>query len=63
MPSWRGAEAHFALLLSGDRRVELLDELDLRALEEDVQLLEVGLVQVQLADGSGTPASLKTFLL
>ena len=32
----------------GGRRVDVLDELDLGALEEAVQLLDVGLVQVEL---------------
>ena len=34
------------------RRVDVLDELDLGALEEAVQLLEVGLVHVELGDGA-----------
>ena len=36
----------------GGRRVDVLDELDLGALEEAVQLLEVGLVHVELGDGT-----------
>ena len=36
------------LLAGGQRRVDLLDQLDLRALEERVQLLDVGLVEVDL---------------
>ena len=35
----------------GERRVDLLDELDLRLLEEAVQLLDVGLVEVDLLHG------------
>ena len=43
-----------ALHLGGRRRrVDLLDELDLGLLEEAVQLLDVGLVEVQLGDGGG----------
>ena len=34
----------------GVRRVDLLDELDLRLLEEAVQLLDVGLVEIDLGD-------------
>ena len=33
------------------RRVDLLDELDLGPLEEAVQLLDVGLVEIDLGDG------------
>ncbi len=36
-----------------DRRVDVLDELDLRPLEEAVQLLDVGLVQVELGHRLG----------
>ena len=32
----------------GDRRVDVLDELDLRLLEEAVELFDVGLVEVEL---------------
>ena len=41
------------LLGGGGGGVDLLDELDLRLLEEAVQLLDVGLVEVQLGDGVG----------
>ena len=37
----------------GGRRVDVLDELDLGALEEAVQLLDVGLVQVELGHRLG----------
>ena len=41
-----------ALLLRGrERGIDLLDELDLGLLEEAVQLLDVGLVHVELGDG------------
>ena len=38
------------LLGGGGGRVDLLDELDLRLLEEAVQLLDVGLVEIDLGD-------------
>src|SRR5262249_20369400 len=38
---------------SRDGRVELLDQLDLSALEEAVQLLDVRLVEIQLGDRAG----------
>ena len=41
------------LLGGGGGRVDLLDELDLRLLEEAVQLLDVGLVEIQLGDRVG----------
>ena len=41
------------LLGGGGGRVDLLDELDLRLLEEAVQLLDVGLVEVELGDRVG----------
>ena len=37
----------------GDRRVDVLDELDLGALEEAVQLFDVGLVEVELGHRLG----------
>ena len=37
--------------VGGDGRVDLLDELDLGLLEEAVQLLDVGLVEIDLGDG------------
>ena len=37
----------------GDRGVDVLDQLDLRFLEEAVQLLDVGLVEVQLGHRTG----------
>ena len=40
----------------GQRRVELLDELDLHALEEAVELFDVRLVEIQLADRPGNLA-------
>ena len=36
-----------------DRRVELLDELDLSALEEAVKLLDIRLVEVELRNRAG----------
>src|SRR5215216_1779029 len=42
-----------ALLLRGERGVDLLDQLDLRLLQEAVQLLDVGLVEVDLLDRHG----------
>ena len=41
------------LVGGGGRRVDLLDELDLCALEEAVQLLDVGLVEIDLGDRRG----------
>ena len=38
-------------LRRGDGRVDLLDELDLGLLEEAVELLDVGLVEIDLGDG------------
>ena len=35
------------------RRVDLLDELDLGPLEEAVQLLDIGLVEIELGDRAG----------
>src|SRR5918995_3353022 len=41
------------LLLRGEGRVDLLDQLDLRLLEEAVKLLDIGLVEVDLLDRRG----------
>ena len=38
-------------LRRGDGRVDLLDDLDLGSLEEAVELLEVGLVEIDLGNG------------
>ena len=43
--------ARSTCLRRGGRRVDVLDELDLGLLEEAVQLLDVGLVQVELGGG------------
>ena len=47
---WRLSGARSTSLDGGGGRVDLLDELDLGLLEEAVQLLDVGLVEVQLGD-------------
>ena len=45
---------------AADRRVDLLDELDLGLLEEPVQLLDVGLVQVDLRTAVAISAKVST---
>src|SRR5215217_1967849 len=42
-----------ALLLRGERGIDLLDELDLRLLQEGVEILDVGLVEVDLLHRDG----------
>ena len=49
-PRLSGARSSCA---GGERRIDLLDQLDLRALEVAVQLLEIGLVDVDLGHRRG----------
>ena len=51
---WRLSGRALDLLLGGGGgRIDVLDELDLRLLEEAVQLLDVGLVEIELGDRVG----------
>ena len=50
---WRLSGARSTSCWRGGRGVDVLDQLDLGLLEEAVQLLDVGLVEVELGDGVG----------